>query len=829
MGCFRFKILRLSGIIFSFTASLYASDFTIHPYLQNPSPNSIHISWQTESQETFGISWGQTTRDQSNPISTATIGEPSQYIYHTTINDLTPNTTYSFQIVSDSISSEVLTFKTLRSLRNKAPFRFIAISDTQRDDDNPDKLKEIVDEGIIPYLDTNSHPSLKDSLDFIIVPGDLVYNGDEFNQWQNQFFNPAENILKKVPFLSVLGNHDENSDSYFEYFTLPNNGSPEKTEHWWHKQIQNIQLIGLNSNSGYRTDEQVEWLTTTLEKSCSDTSIDFVVVQMHHPAITELWLSGETRFIQRYIDEANLFSENCDTFTIMIFGHTHAYSRGSSSAGKVVFVSTGSAGGALDYWGQYPQKDYEDFSVSEDEWGFTVFDIIPGDIPKLTISRVSRGDDLNTKENDITDHITYTLSPNTISVPTTLTPVGNELAAECIILESSHFTASDPTSLHQQSQWQIATSCSDFSNPVFNEREHLRNIFYEVNTQEGNSLITQKVTGLEEATSYCWRVRYRDNNLNWSSWSIPESFSTTPSSFSPNLILNAGAENDIEHWTIEEGIVESLEPYQCRGSKPYEGERYFTVGGVCENSPFASMSQTIPIHNLAENIDNNNLNVLFGAYLSNWKSEDTPEIILYFKNNYDEILDSTPIYSTNNTFWTSISEWASIPQGTRSITMQLRGHRNSNNDNDSYFDNIFLKISELQTQCTEVKPFMFRITESGTNILSSTTQAITPPQETYHSDENVITPINEYTRPATQYTITRGTTHASVIITSDNAPLSAKQITVTNVLGEHMQYWSVSKHNRVELELHQSHLGSYFISIQREQHKRETFRFSITE
>ena len=47
---------------------------------------------------------------------------------------------------------------------------------------------------------------------------------------------------------------------------------------------------------------------------------------------------------------------------------------------------------------------------------------------------------------------------------------------------------------------------------------------------------------------------------------------------------------------------------------------------------------------------------------------------------------------TYNAFWTLLSSDYQIPIGTRSIQMILMGTRYAGDDNDSYFDDLFLKV-----------------------------------------------------------------------------------------------------------------------------------------
>ena len=56
-------------------------------------------------------------------------------------------------------------------------------------------------------------------------------------------------------------------------------------------------------------------------------------------------------------------------------------------------INVATAGGNIDYWGEYFQVDYDVYSVSQDEWGFVVVDVSAGDNPQFTVKRISRGNE----------------------------------------------------------------------------------------------------------------------------------------------------------------------------------------------------------------------------------------------------------------------------------------------------------------------------------------------------------------------------------------------------------------------------------------------------
>jgi hypothetical protein len=169
-------------------------------------------------------------------------------------------------------------------------------------------------------------------------------------------------------------------------------------------------------------------------------------------------------------------------------------------------------------------------------------------------------------------------------------------------------------------------------------------------------------------------------------------FQTTESQYTANLLLNAGAENGTDNWIVHEGFFESLIAYQCDGVEPYNGNYYFAVGAICNSSYYAEVSQTINISEYADCISNGLADAHFGGYLSNWGGSDHPEMQMIYLDEFHNEIESSPILDTYNSSWTFLSDWQPVPEETAYIQILLMGTRYAGNDNDSYFDDLFVKL-----------------------------------------------------------------------------------------------------------------------------------------
>ena len=240
----------------------------------------------------------------------------------------------------------------------------------------------------------------------VLIPGDLVDNGLFYNEWKDQFFDPADPLFGYVPVYPVPGNHEYNSDYFFKYFHLPENGTGGYEEHWWYKDRSNVRIVGMDSNTGYQIQAQLDWLDSLLAATASDPQIEFVFAQLHHPHKSELWIAGETPYTGQVVERLENFTTSTGKPSIHFFGHTHGYSRGQSKDHTHLWVNVATAGGNIDYWGEFAQADYDEFTISQDEYGYVIVEVDAGTDPRFTLKRFSIGDEFVTKDNSLEDSIT---------------------------------------------------------------------------------------------------------------------------------------------------------------------------------------------------------------------------------------------------------------------------------------------------------------------------------------------------------------------------------------------------------------------------------------
>lgn len=690
--------LIITGFCAFLTLHSFGQSIIVKPYLQDVTDQSAKIMFETSTGTTATVLYGVSPFQLNlSADAVSQTGSGSSRIFTSFLPDLTGKTKYYYKVIlGNNVQSNVYHFTTLDIPANEQNINFVSISDMQRTGAHPNVYFNLVNSGIIPIMNQEVEGGM-DALHGVLIPGDLVQSGGTYSQWKNDFFDLGENLSTIVPLYPSVGNHEYYNDglgNYLKYFDLPLNGHVNFPEQWWYKDFSNIRVIALNSNSNSSEQAlQLSWLTSTMNAVCTDTIIDFVFVQLHAPFKSEMWTPGESNFTGQVVSIMDNFTQTCQKPTIHLFGHTHGYSRGQSKYHEHLWINVATAGGAIDYWGEFPNHDYEEFTHSEDEYGFVLLKGQAGPDPEVLVKRYSRGDDYISKNNELTDSVTLRLVEFPPAKPKPVWPV-DSIDFNCATFKASAFF--DPYNFHQGSHWQVSTT-PDFSTLTADVWKQHENLYQNTDTQVNDDLTDEDDFILNPSQTYYWRIRYRDNYLRWSPWSDTQLFNTRPASTTANLLTNPGAENGITSWN---GNIEALTSDQCGSVPVYQGSRFFAVGGICANElAVGNADQLVSVIAYSSEIDNGGIQVWFGGYLRAWTANnDNPQLAVEFINGSGQVISSTPYTGSAQPAWLLVQQLVTVPPSTRRIKLKLKGTRNAGIDNDSYFDELFLKLT-TQSAC----------------------------------------------------------------------------------------------------------------------------------
>lgn len=501
-----------------------APSFLVEPYLQNPSTDGMTVMWETMDGGSRLEYW----KDGQDPVATSAQRVSGRDIYYVTLSGLDSNRVYNYRAVTDQGPSTSYKFKTWPAAGDGVDsFKMVLFSDSQGN--WPDRLEDICTQGIIDKECTDGQAeSCPGDIAAVLVVGDLVSDGEVASQWREEFFGRCRELFHYVPVLPAIGNHDLLPRNYLDYFTLPTNGTPGREEQWYYIDLLNTRLITLFS-SAYTVWQWV-WFDDVLDSACADPDIDYVLAQFHYPCRSEVWPPGED--LQACIFDAKLteLTRMCGKPSGHFFGHTHAYSRGQSRDVPHIQVNVATSAGGIDHWGEYEERDYDEFQVSYDEYGFSVLHVTAGEEPALRMVRRTGGDDSTYHgytDDTIQDDFSIEASNRPPENPEVIFPADVQVDPSAIRLRASAFADPDGD-FHLSTHWQISTASGQYGDPVIDawgNGTRFENIWRDEDTQAGADITTYTVD-LQPAKTYYLRVRYRDEHLGWSDWSGEATFHT---------------------------------------------------------------------------------------------------------------------------------------------------------------------------------------------------------------------------------------------------------------------------------------------------------------
>jgi len=225
----------------------------------------------------------------------------------------------------------------------KTPLRFVVYGDTRFHD--PADTKAANPTARVDLVRAIAEANAA----FICITGDIVYNGNDSDDWKIWDMETRAWREKRIPVYPALGNHDLHGDpavalgNYFQRF-------PDlKASRYYSLRAGNTLFLTLDSSQPETTGPQGDWLKAKLDHVPGD--VDFVLLVFHHPPYTS---SSDTnkearggghsarsqeQALAKLLEERQAHSR----YRIVVFnGHVHNYEH-HAHGGVEYFVSGGGA------------------------------------------------------------------------------------------------------------------------------------------------------------------------------------------------------------------------------------------------------------------------------------------------------------------------------------------------------------------------------------------------------------------------------------------------------------------------------------------------------
>lgn len=240
-------------------------------------------------------------------------------------------------------------------------FRFVAYGDTRFTNPEDTRASNAAVRQALVQAIAEAHPA------FISIGGDIVYHGDNADDWKMWDAETALWRQRGIPVYPALGNHDLSGDqkvglaNYFQRF-------PElKQNRYYSVRAGNTLLLVLDSLQPETSGAQGLWLREKLDQLPAE--VDFVLVVLHHPPYTsstdkKLFGGGHSarpaeQALANWLEERQAHTR---ARFVVFAGHVHNYER--HEHGDVTYFVTG-GGGAHPYRIERAPSDlYRDSGVN---------------------------------------------------------------------------------------------------------------------------------------------------------------------------------------------------------------------------------------------------------------------------------------------------------------------------------------------------------------------------------------------------------------------------------------------------------------------------------
>jgi acid phosphatase type 7 len=334
-----FMVLAVIACVCLFSPPASPLEIIAGPYLQYPTTTSMIVRWETDQSATSETAYGLTVAKME-----WLRGEGESLYHEVRLESLVPGGFYFYQVKSTAsdgavIESERYTFQT--AVDGETPFSFAVFSDTQS---NPNVVSALAQHA------WNQRPQ------FTVLTGDLVSDGNVKEDWLYHFFPNMHVLNSRVPLIPCLGNHDEDSKFYYDYFSLP------EPEYCYRFPYGNTEIFVIDSNRRLMpSSDQYKWLDEALGSS----NATWKIVCMHRPAYSSDEDDyGDTKEGQPMggdpMQRAAVELYEKHGVDILWTGHIHSYERTHpllhgkpALKGGVLYMITGGGGGGLEKTGPW--------------------------------------------------------------------------------------------------------------------------------------------------------------------------------------------------------------------------------------------------------------------------------------------------------------------------------------------------------------------------------------------------------------------------------------------------------------------------------------------
>ncbi len=295
-------------------------------------PDQLVLTWTANPQTTQTVSWGgygmaggkiqymqedAYSADFSGALEKDAVCTELYAGYNhfeVELNNLQPGTTYVYRVGTNGRWSEPATFTTATETNN---FTFMFMGDVHAgyNDASAGVWQQLLAQARAIY------PDIK----FALQAGDIVDDASNQEHW-SELFSATAGIFEQIPLMPVAGNHESSdSDLFFKYFALPQNGPAGYEERHYSFDYGNAHFVVLDSSlmgsEGDAYQAGIRWLESDLQNS----SKKWKFVMFHVPPYTAY--SGRDDAQAEILRQCWVPVLESNGVDMALVGHQHMYMR----------------------------------------------------------------------------------------------------------------------------------------------------------------------------------------------------------------------------------------------------------------------------------------------------------------------------------------------------------------------------------------------------------------------------------------------------------------------------------------------------------------------
>jgi len=348
------------------------SPFHIAPYLQNASPTTITVMWETNEACASRVHYWEVGKE--GEVELTVTDDARVRIHKVRINGLKPDTRYGYRVCC---GAEVRESDFSTAPAKGRPIRFAIFGDSRFWNDHWQNSP-------LPEHLLSQRP------EFTLHMGDLVSDGRKYRQWPEHFAR-FESVLKRVSIFPARGNHERNdpkNDWFGKYHELPG-GEPYSSFNWG------------NSHFAIVSYTHVGECAPFLDADLGRSKKKWKFVAFHHPVYCTGYASPSDKRKASGNAELEMIFDKHGVDMVFV-GHTHIYERSfplrggkrDDRNGTVYLVQGGAVGGNYpDWWTATIARDlslphYSFLEVGDDKIELRSYGLQKGDQKKGRGARI---------------------------------------------------------------------------------------------------------------------------------------------------------------------------------------------------------------------------------------------------------------------------------------------------------------------------------------------------------------------------------------------------------------------------------------------------------